>query len=423
MNVVVVNDNAHVNGGAAKLAIIEACGLAEKGHNVFFFSALAPTDERLAQHERIEVICTEQYDLLSNPNRLDAFKQGLWNSVALRRLRELLATLDPEDTVIHLHVWSRGLSASVVSGALHAGLPTVCTLHDFLVACPTGTFFLHRQQAICHLKPMSAACIGTNCDTRSYGQKLWRVGRQFLQNQVVQIPARLKHYIVHSSLASDVMRPFLSEDAHLHHVTAYIESQHQPPAAPDEYDRFCYIGRLVNEKGVSMLARSAAAEQVPVVFVGSGALETEIRALNPDAEVTGWVDYAASLSHLRRSRALVFPSLWYETLGLVVLEAAANGIPSIVPDTSAARELVEDGVTGLHFRSGDEDDLRSKLRMLRDPQLAARLGHAAYARFWASSYGHLEPHIASLEEIYHKMLDGHRSELRQGSLTFAGGAA
>ena len=123
-----------------------------------------------------------------------------------------------------------------------------------------------------------------------------------------------------------------------------------------------------------MLARCAVAERLSVVFVGSGELTDKVKEITPQAGVTGWVGRGQILAYLRSSRALVFPSLWYETLGLVVLEAAANGVPGIVPDTCAAREIVMDGVTGLHFRGGDQQDLRGKMRQLRDPLVARNLG-------------------------------------------------
>jgi glycosyltransferase involved in cell wall biosynthesis len=292
----------------------------------------------------------------------------------------------------------------VVRAALDANLRCICTLHDFLLACPTGTLFLHRQQAICHLQPMSLACISTNCDTRSYPQKLWRVGRQVIQQQIGHVPAQLTNFIVHSSLAHEIMAPFLPPASIFHPLTPYIESSQSCPATPDKNENFVYLGRLVREKGVIMLARAAAAERLPLVFVGTGALTESIAATYPAATITGWVDHATSLAHLRRARALVFPSLWYETLGLVVLEAAANGIPSIVPDTSAAREIVLDGVTGLHFRSGDEQDLRAKMLQLKDPAFAASLGHAAYDRFWSSNFASRDAHLDALEAIYVTLL-------------------
>ena len=411
LNIVIINDTAHVNGGAAKLAITEACGLADRGHQVFFLAAVLPVAPELEGRPNVTVVCTNQFDLLADPNRLRAFLQGWWNQKAFRATRDLIAPLDPSNTVAHLHIWSRALSPSIGRAVLDAGIPTVCTLHDFVLACPTGTFFLHREKEICKLRPMSRACVCTNCDTRNYQHKLWRLGRHVVQEQFGHLPSHLTDYIVHSQLALDVMKPYLPDGATIHELPIYIDGTRAAPANPAENETFAYVGRLVGEKGVIMLARSAAAEQLPVTFVGSGPLAAEIHEANPTAVITGWVDREGCVDYLRKSRALVFPSLWYETLGLVVLEAAAHGIPSIVPDSSAAREFVEDGVTGFHFQGGNESDLRSKMRQLNDPQVAAALGRAAYDRFWAGPFSSLNTHIASLQRIYENVLQ--RSKFKE----------
>jgi hypothetical protein len=275
VNVVVVNDNAQVNGGAAKIAILDALGMAERGHRVFFLAAVLPIAPEL-HHPNITVVCTGQPDLLANPSRVQAFAQGLWNAPASRMAKELLAGLDPLHTVVHLHLWTRALSPSVVRAVLDANLPAICTLHDFLLACPTGTLFLHPQQTICPLRPMSLACIATNCDPRSYAQKLWRVGRQVIQERVAHVPGHLTDFLVQSQLAHEVMAPYLPPQATVHTLAPYIESHRSLPATPADNQNFVYLGRLVREKGVAMLARSAAAEQLPLVFIGSGPLEGDI---------------------------------------------------------------------------------------------------------------------------------------------------
>ena len=89
VNVIVINDNAQVNGGAAKVAIQEAAGLAERGHRVYFVCAVAPVAPELV-HENITVLCSHQHDLLSNPNPLQAFVQGWWNHRAAHLTRGLL---------------------------------------------------------------------------------------------------------------------------------------------------------------------------------------------------------------------------------------------------------------------------------------------------------------------------------------------
>ena len=87
---------------------------------------------------------------------------------------------------------------------------------------------------------------------------------------------------------------------------------------------------------------------------------------------------------MRSARALVFPSRWFEVVGMVVEEAHAMGLPTIVSDVSAATEMVSDGREGLHFRSGSAVDLAEKMGMLLDDAVANQMGEVAFQRFWAN---------------------------------------
>ena len=78
---------------------------------------------------------------------------------------------------------------------------------------------------------------------------------------------------------------------------------------------------------------------------------------------------------MRAARTLVFPSLWYEGLGLTALEAKAMGTPVIVSDICAAREQIADGAEGLWFRSGDAASLAGALERAE----GRRAGRAAVA--------------------------------------------
>ena len=423
MTIVIINDNAQVNGGATKIAILNARDLANQGHTVYFLCAVLPVGPELQNHPRIKVICSEQFEILNNPNRLQALAQGWWNFKAQRMARELFSSLDPETTVVHLHLWAKALSSSVVREAVAAKLPIICTLHDFLLACPTGTLFHHKSTTICELQPMQLPCIRCNCDTRNYSHKLWRVGRQAIQQQLGLLPGSVRRYIAHSKLVARVMEPHLPPNSVIHHIPAYIETTQDGPASPADNEGFVYVGRLVREKGVLLLAAASMDAGTPITFVGAGELAAEVAAIHPSASITGWVNHGQAVAHLRQSRALVFPSLWYETLGLVVLEAASHGIPSIVSDTSAACEMVLDGVTGLHFRNGDVEDLRRKMVLLQDPALAAQLGREAYDRFWASSFASGAAHLGALEFIYHSALEQTQADMHRFTTLSSGGIA
>jgi glycosyltransferase involved in cell wall biosynthesis len=161
---------------------------------------------------------------------------------------------------------------------------------------------------------------------------------------------------------------------------------------------------LAFEKGPLLAAEAARRAKRTLRFVGDGYLRGSIEVQYPECEITGWTSTAEVHQQLKTARALVFPSLWYETQGLVVLEAAACGVPAVVADTSAARENVINGETGLWFRGGDLEDLSRKLRMLQNDELVAKLGSAAYSRFWASPPT-LVKHVDQLESCYQHVLE------------------
>jgi glycosyltransferase involved in cell wall biosynthesis len=405
MTVVVLADFAYVNGGAGRIALDSAKGLAQRGHRVILFTAVGPLADDLRATPGLTHVCLDQQDVWRDPNRLRAAIHGLWNRTAARRLGEVLSRLEPADTVVHLHSWTKALSSSVVREATSRGFGVVATLHDFLSVCPTGTLFNHQTGACCELAPLSLRCAAARCDSRSQSQKTWRVARQLVQQSIGGLPRRIGHCIAVSATSARLLRRHLPARCSLHVVPNFTEAPFEPPADVAGHAAMLYVGRLSHEKGPLLLADCLARLNVPGVFVGDGDLSDAVRARCAGAELTGWLSPDAVRARMRAARALVLPSLWHETQGLVVAEAAALGLPAIVPDTSAARDWVAHGETGLWFRGGDAASLGAAITTLAAaPALAARMGRAAHDRFWTSPPT-LDRHIVELEQIYRVVVD------------------
>lgn len=405
MNIVVATDFAYVNGGAASIALGSAKGLAARGHDVILFAAVGPVADDLQGVPGLESVCLDQIDVWRDPNRVRAAVHSLWNHTAARRLAEVLAPLDVTSTIVHVHSWTKALSSAVVRVASSRGFHVVMTLHDFFTVCPNGTFFHYRKGHRCHLRPLSAECVASNCDANSYGHKLWRVGRQLVQ-QSLGLPKPGGDFVSVSGASEPIFRRFLPPGSRLHHVQNFTEVPASEPVPVERNNSLIYIGRLSAEKGPHLLAECARRLNVPVVFVGAGPSAPAVRTQCPWAEMTGWLSAGEVRERLRSARALVFPSLWFETQGLVVAEAAAMGVPSIVPDTSAARDWVTPGVTGLWFKGGDINDLcRQANRVLAEPAYAAEMGKAAHREFW-SAPPTLDRHVRRLEDVYASILAG-----------------
>ncbi len=214
----------------------------------------------------------------------------------------------------------------------------------------------------------------------------------------------VRHFITLSEISEAVLKPFLPPDAAVYRVPNPIDVIQEEPVGVGRNVQFVSVGRLSAEKGLTLFAQAAKELGCEATFVGEGPSRDEIKNIYPQARITGWQARQEVTNYLRSARALVFPSLWYEAQPLAVLEAAALGIPAIVPDQCAAREMVEPDVTGLWFRSGDSSDLREKIATLQDPIVAERMGRAAYERYWKHAFT-MDRHLASLEACYRSVLD------------------
>jgi glycosyltransferase involved in cell wall biosynthesis len=399
--VIIVNDFAHVEGGASQVALSSASGLGRRGYSVVLFSAVAPVPSACVEH--VKVVCTQQHEVIHDPVRARAALQGLWNVTAAKEFRNLLRELDPSRTIVHVHGWTKSLSSSVIRSALDAGFMIVCTLHDYFIACPNGSFFNYSTDRICRLEPLSPQCIISNCDSRSYGHKLWRVARQIVQKTSGKMPYGLQHFITVSDFSEAILRPFLSPQTSVYRVPNPINVSREPPVLVVNNESFVMIGRLSNQKAPLLFAQAASRLGLTPVFVGEGECREEILKQNPTAVITGWCSSSDVMQHMKRARGLVFPSLWYETQGLVVLEAAAHGVPAIVSDNCAAREAVLDGVTGLWFKGGSVNDLAEKLQLLLEDARVSAVGQGAYNHYWENPTT-LDRHVDELEVVYQRML-------------------
>jgi glycogen(starch) synthase len=152
---------------------------------------------------------------------------------------------------------------------------------------------------------------------------------------------------------------------------------------------FAFIGRLVKEKGVSDLLRSAhelAAEgyEFRLKIVGDGPERAALEILAEDLGLkkhtvfTGAVSPASVSGVLTEATAVVIPSTWEEVAGLVALEQMIQGRLVIAADVGGLGEAVNG--FGFKFPPGDIGALKSCMRQaIENPGLSIRMRHKARA--------------------------------------------
>jgi glycosyltransferase involved in cell wall biosynthesis len=151
-----------------------------------------------------------------------------------------------------------------------------------------------------------------------------------------------------------------------------------------------FVGRHIPEKQATALvpAIARARARVPELrgeILGDGPARPQVlrliaeHALNGAVEAPGFVDEDALRSILRSALCLALPSR-REGYGLVVVEAAALGVPSVVvrgPD-NAATELVEEGENGAVANSVEPSELAAAILRVHAAGPALRESTAAW---------------------------------------------
>ncbi|WPB56745.1 glycosyltransferase family 4 protein [Xylophilus sp. GOD-11R] len=165
-----------------------------------------------------------------------------------------------------------------------------------------------------------------------------------------------------------------------------------PESRPDRpRKRVLFLGNLSDRKGPADLLQAVAdprfdPETMEVFIVGGGDVEKYRRlsdrlGLQRLVSFLGWVDQAKAAEVLRSADVMILPS-YDEGLPLVVLEALANGIPTICTPVGEIPTVLQNRVDTLFVKPGDIQAIADNLiDALTDGELRRSLvknGRKAY---------------------------------------------
>ncbi len=195
------------------------------------------------------------------------------------------------------------------------------------------------------------------------------------------------------------------------------------------------VGRLVKRKGHDMVIRSLPEiiKQIPeikYVIVGDGPYRASLQTLADDLGVSDYVVFVGNITeermlerYYRTADVFIMTSRMLEEagdvegFGIVYLEAASCGLPSIAGRTGGVGEAVLDNVTGLLVDStGPEPITGAVVKLHREPQLRATLAEAAYQR--AKSGFQYASIIRKMDRFLHAVCAGEAAPIGEERYSF-----
>jgi glycosyltransferase involved in cell wall biosynthesis len=324
----------------------------------------------------------------------------VWSTSARQGMDEVVDAFRPD--VAHLHNVYHQLSPSILRPLAARGIPTVMTLHDYKLACPTYQLLDHGVPCQACVGGHFSQAVRRRCKGNSLAAsglaafELWLhttagaydpVGRfvcpsRFLAGKMAEagvFPERLR-WLPHFIDTSSIER----------------KRERGGPVV--------FAGRLSPEKGVDTLIAAAARLNCRLEIAGDGPERDHLGEL-AEKLAPGMVRFHGRLGRdavhrlFRSASVAAVPSRWFENQPMTVLEAFACGVPVVASDLGGLSELIDPGVDGELVPADDAEALAAALDgIMARPSNALAMGGAARAKVQTQ----FDPprHLAGLTAIY-----------------------
>ncbi len=304
--------------------------------------------------------------------------QTPWSQISYKKIRLFLRETKPD--IAHFHNTFPLISPSAYYACKELDIPVVQTLDNQRLICPASTFYRNGKLCLDCLgktPPMSGvlhACYHESHLHTAVVASLLTL-HQWLGTWQKKIDAFLcstnfyRALFIHAGFPPEklVLMP---------HFTQRPKGDHSNSAAKG-YALF--IGRLDPEKGIRTLLEAWRFLGFPLKIRGSGRLEEEAKEFVHKNHMNH-VEFVGRLGEQELSdliggaNFLIMPSEgYYETFGMVVVEAYARNIPVVASNIGVVPELVSDHKTGILFEPGNATDLAEKAEWLWHHPDEARL--------------------------------------------------
>jgi glycosyltransferase involved in cell wall biosynthesis len=352
LRVLVAHNRYQQRGGEDAVVAAEVKLLRTRGHAVELFEL---DNAEISQMSKVRVL-----------------SDTLWSRRSSRAVENLLARFSPH--VLHAHNTFPLISPAVYWAAGRAGIPVVQTLHNFRLLCPQAMFL--REAKVCE------DCLG---------KVPWRgVVRKCYHGSMLQSGVVTSMLTLHRALGTysgKVTRYIaLNEFCRAKFVQGglppekvVVKPNFVDIATAPGYARKggLFVGRLAAEKGTATLLNALRLlPGVSIDVVGTGPEQELIR--HPGVRAAGWLEPDQVRQMMYRAAYLVMPSVWYETFGMVLVEAFACGLPVLATRLGSMAEAIGDKRTGLLFTAGSAEDLAKKIAWAeRNPEQMRAMGRNA----------------------------------------------
>lgn len=331
---------------------------------------------------------------------------SIYNVLIFRNLKSTIKKFKPD--IIHIHNWHYASGPIIVRVAKNTGIPVVITVHNYRLLCPSGSLMDKERlflDSINSAFPWSA--VFKKVFRSSYLMTFWlafvvwfhkKIGTWNLVNKYIVLTEFSKKIHTESSLGVEASKFVVKPN--------FIENSRYE--FRDRKPYFLYVGRLSEEKGIEVVLSTFQGSNYKVKIAGDGPSVERVKKVSAECnniEYLGILNKENVRQAMQECTALLFPSIWYEGMPMVILEAFSLGTPVIASNFGVMTSMIQHGINGMHFDVGNPQALRTALDHWDSLTHEERQAYSMSARATYEQHYTPEANYKLFMEIYQSVLD------------------
>lgn len=253
--------------------------------------------------------------------------------------------------IVHAHNIFYTASPSIFWAAKLAGAKTVITIHNYRLFCLSANFFRAKQTCFeCSDKKSFKSGLQNKCFKNSLLASFTLALSIRLSDFLGTWKNKIDHYIVLNEFAKQLLINKGIDSKKIVLKSNFLSAYNLNQVNQIRDNFYLFAGRITEEKGIRHLMNTFTMTSKPLTIAGNGDMVHIINNnLSKNIKYIGLQSKAQIQSLLLTCKALIFPSIWIESMPMTLIEAQTMGTIPIVAASINTNNMIEHGIDGFLY--------------------------------------------------------------------------